>query len=72
MITTESKQSEVIKNLILSLEFTFKVCERSKIVFDSSEELLNSWNAGLTWALKQEGRNEPEAPKNILNLFDNE
>tara|TARA_R110001599_G_scaffold133819_2_gene311432 strand:- start:59 stop:490 length:432 start_codon:yes stop_codon:yes gene_type:complete len=74
MLTTESRQSNVIKNLLSSLEFTFKACERNKIVFDSSEELLNSWNAGLKWALKQEGRNPNDdiTSKQVLNLFDNE
>jgi|TARA_R110001606_G_scaffold385188_1_gene548600 hypothetical protein len=72
MVTTESKQSALVLDMIDSLEITYETCASYGVIFEGTDALLSTWHAGHKWCLKQEGSNGDVSPKNMLNLFDNE
>lgn len=72
MVTTESNQSDVVGDLINSLDNTFITCNSYGVMFEGTDELLAAWNSGHKWCLKQEGNMKTVSPKNVLNLFDHE
>ena len=72
MVTTESKQSALVLDMIDSLEITYGTCASYGVLFEGTDELLAAWHSGHKWCLKQEGNMNAVSPKNVLNLFDNE
>jgi len=72
MVTTESKQSALVLDMIDSLEITYETCASYGVIFEGTDALLATWHAGHKWCLKQEGSAGDVSSKNMLNLFDNE
>jgi hypothetical protein len=72
MVTTEARQSDVVFDLINSLEITYETCKSYGVTFDGTEALLTAWHSGHKWCLKKEGNLKAITPDTALNLFDHE